>query len=189
MKQYVKLFEEFINESTTDGSIESLIQATRIAVKMGIFDEEFFGEMKSDVIHGVNGALRAEVTNIPPENKQEFMSFVEIIMKPIHQANTMRDMIDTLIKVSVIKQGVVKRLQLVESLNEALDFRVIFDTAKKALNTTKKKAMMWWEDHKESFLQEVINFLVNYILRFLAAVMSHILNTKITIPTYSNIKN
>ena len=77
--KHVKLFEQFINESTTDGTIESLIDATKLSMKMGIFNDELLNDVKVNFIEGIKGSLKSETNKLPANKRKEFQGYVNML--------------------------------------------------------------------------------------------------------------
>ena len=98
---------QLVNESTTDGTIESLIKVTKISMGMGIFDDRLLKSSKSNLILGISGALKGETSKLPTDKQKEFVGYVNALMKPLQKANTMEQFLRAMINVADTKNNIL----------------------------------------------------------------------------------
>lgn len=155
MERHIKLFEEFVNESTTDGTIENLIDATKIAMNMGVFDDTLLQDVKSDFISGVKGSLKTETGKVPQDRKKEFQKFMDSLIMPLDKAKTMSQFLSALKTIAVTKNNILKRLNIQESLTEGKisDF----------LKDLKSKGADWLETNKKKLIDSIVSTLISWI--------------------------
>lgn len=108
---YVKMFEEFLNESTTDGSIENFIEVLNIAIKTKLFTEDFFLDMKDNFMLGVTGSLKLETLKLPEEHREKFARYVNELTAPMINVNNFNDLITVLKKMSAEKTAIIKKIK------------------------------------------------------------------------------
>lgn len=178
MERHIMLFEEFINEATTDGSIESMIETIKLAFKMGIFDEDFFSEIRTNVISGVHGSLEGESLKLPSEKRAEFDRYVDMMMSPIKDSKNAHDLVSNMAKIAIIKNGIVKRLELSESLEEAFSMTASIKWLKDGMHKAKDSAIQWWKENSKDIMTTIVNFLVNFITGLLTTVAQALLGAK-----------
>jgi len=165
----IKLFEEFINESTTDGTIESLIKVTQISMDMGIFDDKLLKNSKYNLISGVSGALKGETSKLPTDKRKEFDGYVDALMNPLKKADTMEQFLRALINVADTKNNIFSRLSITEQLNESK----VLDLLKKVKNATTE----WWDAHKDNILLFIAEILAQILVEILFAILRALLKS------------
>ena len=165
----VKLFEQFINESTTDGTIESLIDVTKLSMQMGIFNDELLHDVREDFINGVEGSLKSAIGKLNSVQKKEFNMYAEAMMGPLRKVKTMAQFLSALGAIASAKDNILSRMELQEALNEGK----ISDWLKKAKTATAE----WWERNKSSIISTIIEILVQFVLNILFAVLNALLKT------------
>jgi hypothetical protein len=173
--KHVKLFEQFINESTTDGSIDSLIDVLKTSLNFGIFDDNMLKDIKDDFISGIEGSMKTEVVKLPAEKRKEFQKYSKQLMGPLEKADTLASFLSAMISVSAAKENIVNRLSIKESLDESkvADF----------FRNIHKKSKDWWEDNKSKIFLFIIEALANIIVKILFAIIGALLKTDIKAPT------
>lgn len=167
--EYLKTYESFLNEATTDGSIESLIDASKIAVKMNIFDDNLFREMKDNMLLGVIGSLKGEVDRLPADKRSEFKKYADALMKPLEKAKNLSQFINSLTLVAAAKNNIIKRYSLDEVFNES----VVIDK----LKNIKNKAVSWWNENREDILIMILEVLAQIIVEVLFGIIKALLKS------------
>lgn len=167
--KHIKLYEEFINEATTDGTIESLISVSKIAAKMKVFDDDLFREMKDTMINGINGAVRGEAAKLPTDKKKEFEGYADALMDPLRKTNNLAQFISSLKTVAAAKDNIINRLQLEESLMES--------RAMDILKKVKDKTVEWWNTYGKDIALVIAEILVRLIVEVLFAVLRALLKS------------
>jgi DNA phosphorothioation-dependent restriction protein DptG len=167
--KHIQLFEAFINESTTDGTIESLIKVTQISMSMGIFDDRLLKNSKYNLISGVNGALKSETLKLPTDKRKEFNGYVDALMKPLQKADTMEQFLGAMINVADTKNNIFSRLSIIEKLNESK----VLDLLKKVKNATTE----WWNNHKDTILLSIAEILAQILVEILFGILRALLKS------------
>jgi hypothetical protein len=158
-----ELNKSFIYEATTDGTIESLIDATKIATNMGVFDDALFNEMKDTMIQGVNGALKGQNIQLPNDKKVEFNGYMDALMGPLRRANNLSQFIGAMMNVAKTKDNILNRLNIKETINEN---RVI-----NWLKTIKNKTTEWWNENKYEIAITIAEIFARMLVEFLFAIL------------------
>lgn len=172
--KHIKLFEEYIAESTTDGTIESLIEVTKISMKMGVFDDALLKDMRQNFIGGIEGSLKSEMAKIPNDKKSEFKGYMEALIGPLKKVETMAQLLSAMGSIAAAKSNIVKRMTLDESLNESK----ILDWLKKAKTATAD----WWQRNKSTILYTILEVLARIIIEILFAVLRAITKSDVKAP-------
>jgi hypothetical protein len=160
-----------IDESTTDGTIDSLLNATRVAWSMGVFDDEFFKYLISDFIMGIRSSMKYELYDIPKENHGIFLKYADILIKPIEQSKDMKSFISALKNVVIAKNNIVKRLQLNEvHIIESSKFKLAFDSFKRLASQPNDIINDWWVRNKNKILKLIVEYLIKYIIGTLSLI-------------------
>ena len=167
--KHIKLFEEFVNESTTDGSIEALIQVAKISMNMGVFNDELLKNVQSNLTLGVQGALKGQTLKLPIDKRSEFNGYVDSLMKPLEAAKTMEQFFNAMMKVAIIKDSIFARLSIDEQLNESK----VLDLLKKAKNAT----VTWWNEHGLDILIFIGELLAQIIVEILFGILRGLLKS------------
>jgi len=167
--KHVKLFEQFINESTTDGTIESLIDATKLSMKMDIFNDELLNDVKVNFIEGIKGSLKSETNKLPANKRKEFQGYVNMLIGPLEKANTMGKFLGAMLSVSNAKNNIMDRLSIEEALQESkvLDW----------LKSIKNKAADWWDDNKYTIVTTILEMLAQLLVNILFAILGALLKS------------
>lgn len=150
-----------LNESTTDGSIESLLQVTRIATRMGVFDDEMIRDVKHDFIAGISGILKFDLSKVPSDKKKEFKNVVSMIIKLMQQTTDMNSFVKTLTQITHIKTALFRKYGISENLNESKTgkYKKIFKNLSHKLTTLKTNVDDWWNSNKQDIKDNIVNFL------------------------------
>ena len=172
--KYLRTYESFINESTTDGTIESLIDVTKISMQMGIFDDEILSDVKDNFIRGIEGALKGQTNKLDQQQKREFKAYSDALMGPLKKAKTMDQFVRAMSSIAAAKDNILNRMELANSLDESK----IIDWIKKAKTST----VEWWQENKGKILLSIIELLTQGIVNILFGVISGLLKTKIEAP-------
>lgn len=172
--KYVKTYESFIFESTTDGSIESLVDVSKIAIQMGIFDDKLFSEMKDTMISGVRGSLKSGLSKISSTDKNKMAKYTNSLLGPLESAKDMKEFLSALIAVGKTKDALIKNLTLTESLLESK----ISDWLKKAKNAT----VNWWKNNAYDIAMFIARILIQILVEILFAVLRSITKSDIKAP-------
>jgi hypothetical protein len=101
---------DILNESTTDGSLESFIYTLRIGVQSGVFSDEIFKDIKRNLVGGVLGSLKGEIDSIPRPKRKQFLKYVSALIKPIEASTNMNSFINSLGIVADTKNNLIKNL-------------------------------------------------------------------------------
>lgn len=167
MNRYIPLFEDFkLNESTTDGTIESLIDVTKIAVNMGVFDDSLLKDVKQNFIQGIRGSLKTETDKIRPEKRKQFKQLMDSLISPLETANTMNKFIMSLELIAKTKDNIVSRLSEGEII---LESRLV-----NWLKTAKKSSKDWWETNKKNIVKKISDILINIFKGIFSTAATHI---------------
>lgn len=172
--KYVKTYESFIFESTTDGSIESLVDVSKIAIQMGIFDDKLFSEMKDTMISGVKGSLKSGLSKVSSTDKNKMAKYANSLLGPLESAKDMKEFLIALIAVGKTKDALIKNLALTESLLESK----MGDWLKKAKNAT----VSWWKDNAYDIAMFIARILIQILVEILFAVLRSITKSDIETP-------
>jgi hypothetical protein len=166
----IKLFEEFVNESTTDGTIESLIKITQMSMNMGVFDDKLMSKhSKFDLISGVKGAIKGEVTKLPTDKRKEFDRYADSLITPLENADTVEQLLRAMITIADTKRNIFSKLSITESLNESR----VSDLLKKVKNATTK----WWDEHKDNLLLYIAEILAQILVEILFGILRGLLKS------------
>lgn len=157
-----------INESTTDGSIESLLQVTQIASKMGVFDDEMVRMVKSDFMSGIKGSLNFDLKKVPKENQNEFKNIISMIMNLVRKVSNVDELLDTITKIVQIKKAVFKRYHVSESISED-KYQNIF---KQIVSTLKNGDTKLWNKNKKSITLLVSDLMISFTMGVLKPIVS-----------------
>lgn len=167
--KHIKLYEEFLNESTTDGTIESLIKITQISIGMGVFDDELLKNSKYDLVSGVKGTLRGETSKLPVDKRKEFDRYVNALMTPLQNADTMEQFLRAMITIADTKNNIFSRLSITETLNESK----VSDLLKKVKTATTK----WWDEHKNNIFWYIAEILAQILVEILFGILRGLLKS------------
>lgn len=162
--------KDIIQESTTDGSLESFIYTMRLGIRSGVFTNAMFRDVKKNFMGGVIGSLKGEMGNLPSEKRTEFMGYVTQLMKPLQNTNSMESFINNLGIVADTKNNIIKRLGIRESMTEGrIKDRLTWlgNVIKKSANGTTN----WWAEHKEQIIQMVSDLLVQILIQILSGIL------------------
>jgi hypothetical protein len=172
--KHVKLFEEYISESTTDGTIESLIEVTKLSMTMGIFDDQLLKDTRGNFISGIEGSLKSEVRKIPSDKKKEFTGYMKALIGPLEKVETMAQLLSAMYSISAAKSNILDRMSVEEALNESK----ILDWLKKAKTATAE----WWQRNKSTILYTILEVLARIIIEILFAVLRAITKSDVKAP-------
>jgi hypothetical protein len=172
--KHVKLFEEYISESTTDGTIESLIEVTKLSMTMGIFDDQLLKDTRGNFISGIEGSLKSEVRKIPSDKKKEFTEYMKALIGPLEKVETMAQLLSAMYSISAAKSNILDRMSVEEALNESK----ILDWLKKAKTATAE----WWQRNKSTILYTILEVLARIIIEILFAVLRAITKSDVKAP-------
>lgn len=153
--KHILEFEEFINESTTDGTIESLIDATKIATKMGVFTDDLLKEVKQNFISGARASLKTEKSKLPSDKRNEYQKLMDSLIDPLEKANSMSKFIKALQIISVTKNNILDRLGVDESLVESKILTWFKDA--------KKQSADWWKENIAMIIEKISKVLLSLI--------------------------
>lgn len=172
--KHVKLFEEYISESTTDGTIESLIEVTKLSMSMGVFNDELLKDTRENFISGIEGSLKSEVRKIPSDKKKEFTGYMTALIGPLKKVETMAQLLSAMYSISAAKSNILNRMSVEEALNESK----ILDWLKKAKTATTD----WWDRNKSTILYTILEVLARIIIEILFAVLRAITKSDVKAP-------
>lgn len=160
-----------VDETITDGTIDSLLNATRIAWQLGVFDDEFFKYIVGDFIKGIRSSLKYELYDIPKENHNTFLRYADILIKPIEASKDMQSFMSAVTKVVTAKNNIVKRLRMTETyIVESSKFKSAFDGFKRVVSSSNGKLDDWWIRNKDKILKLIVEYLIKYIIGVLSIV-------------------
>lgn len=168
--KYIKPINEFLNESTTDGSVEALIEVTKLSMKMGIFNDEILRDVQDNFVGGVEGSLKGELRKIPSDKKAEFNGYMEALMGPLRKAKTMAQFLSALASVSAAKNNILARMAVEAPMNESKIVNWLKDAY--------KQSSEWWQRNKSEIITTIIELLVQIVIEILFAVLRALLKSK-----------
>lgn len=174
--KYINRYEEFIYESTTDGTIESLIDVTKFSMRMGIFDDDLLRDVVDDFVRGVEGSLKGQTNKLTNQQKKEFDGYVEAMMNPLRKSKNMNQFLGALSSIAIAKNNILKRMEMTESLDES----VIINWLRKAKNATAD----WWDKNKYAIVSTIVEVLVQIVIEVLFAVLNGMLKSDIKAPKF-----
>jgi len=160
---------QLVNESTTDGTIESLIKVTQISIGMGIFDDRLLKSSKSNLILGISSALKGETSKLPTDKRNEFVGYVNALMKPLQKANTMEQFLRAMINVADTKNNIFSRLSITEQLTESK----VMDLLKKVKTATSD----WLDKNGANILMFIAELLAQIVVEILFAILRALLKS------------
>ena len=155
----MKNFNQFINESTTDGSLDSLIDVTRIAINMGVFNDKLFTSMKETMITGIKGSIKTERKKVQKENLTQFIKLTDSLLQPLQEATTINSFLNSLIQISEAKDNIIKRLKINEIINESK----IINYFRKIKNKTKN----WWQNNISEIKKKMETVLISFLSKLI----------------------
>jgi len=159
-----------INESTTDGSIETLLMVTKLGANQGIFNDTMVREVKGEFMAGIRGSLKLELPKIPTEHQQEFKKVMGFILNPIERVSTIVGLIDSLSKMVIVKKSLFKRYNVHENINESINFNKVFSGLKQKLSNTKEDFSIWWNKNSKSVIKAIADYLIKFVMGTLNSV-------------------
>jgi hypothetical protein len=173
--------KSILNESTTDGSLESFVYTMRMGIKGGLFTNEMFPIMKKNFLGGVLGSLKGEMGRISTDKKGDFSKYISQLLKPLESSSNIEQFINRLGLVADTKNNILSNLGINEIM---LEFGV--KNSINWLNTTVKNTIKrgneWWDENKHSILKVIIEILAQIIVEILFVILSALLKTKVKAP-------
>jgi hypothetical protein len=166
-----------LNESTTDGSLESFVYTMRLGIKGGVFTNEMFPLLKKNFLGGVLGSLKGEMSRIPADTKGEFSKYVSQLLKPLENSSNIEQFINRLGLVVDTKNNILSNLGVNEMV---MEFGV--KDSINWLKSTIKKGKDWWEENKHSILKVIIELIAQIIVEIIFAILSALMKTKVKAP-------
>jgi hypothetical protein len=160
-----------LNESTTDGTIETLLMVTKLGATQGIFNDTMVREVKGEFMAGIRGSLKSELPKIPAEFQQEFKKIMGFVLNPMERINTIADFITALSKMVIVKKGLYKRFGIRENINESSNFNKILNGLKQKLKQGKDSIVGWWDVNKGDIVTIIAKFLVSVVIGILRGVL------------------
>jgi hypothetical protein len=170
-----------MNESTTDGSLESFVYTMRLGIKGGVFTDDIFPIVKKNFLGGVLGSLKAEMSRIPTDKKQEFSLYVSQLLKPLESSSNMNQFVSRLGMVADTKNNIIARLGISEIVNE-VSIKKSIDWLKGTVKSSIQKGKDWWDENKHSIVKVLIELLAQIIVEILFGILSALLKTKVKAP-------
>ena len=170
-----------MNESTTDGSLESFVHTMRLGIKGGVFTDEIFPIVKKNFLGGVLGSLKAEMSRIPTDKKKQFSVYVSQLLKPLESSSNIDQFVSRLGMVADTKNNIIARLGVNELVNE-VSIKKSIDWLKGTVKSTIQKGKDWWDENKHSILRVLIELLAQIIVEILFGILSALLKTKVKAP-------
>jgi hypothetical protein len=170
-----------MNESITDGSLESFIYTMRIGMKGGIFTDAIFLDIKKNFLGGVIGSLKNEMSKIPADKMKEFGGYVNQLIKPLERSSNIQQFLSNLGMVADTKNNIINRLSISEVVLES----TVMNTIKK-LNQSIKSAITgageWWDENKSNIILTISEILVQLLVNILFIILEALLKTKLDKP-------
>jgi hypothetical protein len=170
-----------LNESTTDGSLESFVYTMRLGMQGGVFTNEMFPIMKKNFLGGVLGSLKGEMSKLPADKKGEFSRYVSQLLKPLESSSNIEQFINRLGLVADTKNNILSNLGVNEMVME-FHTKNSVDWLKATVKSTLKKGKEWWSENKQSILKVIIEILAQIIVEILFAILGALLKTKVKAP-------
>jgi predicted GNAT family acetyltransferase len=158
-----------INESTFENTIKSLIDITKVPIKMGIFDDSVLSKIKQTVISGVEDSLRGEVKKLNQNQKKEFNKYANELINPLKKAKTMPEFLRAVHSIGAAKPNILSRVESFEFIQESK----VLDWLKNAKNKTSD----WWNKNKNEIAIIMAEFLAQLIVEILFAVLNALLKS------------
>jgi hypothetical protein len=172
---------DILNESTTDGSLESFIYTLRIGVQSGVFSDEIFKDIKRNLVGGVLGSLKGEIDSIPRPKRKQFLKYVSALIKPIESSTNMNSFINSLGIVADTKNNLIKNLNISEQIDEGkLKDGILF--LQKRIKSTTDDTKKWWDENKKEIAKYVSRILGQILIEVLFVILRSLLKNP-TIPT------
>lgn len=166
--KYLNTYESFLNESTTDGTIEALIEVTKLSMKAGVFNDELLADVKDDFVNGIEGTLKGQTNKLNPQQRKEFNGYVEALMGPLRKANTMAQFLGAMRNVAITKDNIMNRM-----LSESINASSILNMLKNAKSAT----IEWWQRNKYDIVGKIVEMLVRIVLEILFGILRALLKT------------
>jgi len=163
-----------INESTTDGTLESLLLVTKLAAKRGVFNNDLIRQVGDNFIAGIRGSITAEISKVPKENQQEFKKLMGYLLKPMSSINTVQDLVSGLTQMIIVKKSVFKRFGVSENINEGLSskHKAIIDKVKNSLKQPIDTLTDFWNKNGKNITIVIAQMLVRIVIGILKSVIS-----------------
>ena len=160
---------QYIYESTTDGTIESLLATIKVAYNLGIFDDAVFKEMKFTFTQTMGDVLQSEIRNIPNTKRAEFMRYANGLRKPIESANDMKSFIKAIVVVIHVKKAIISRLSI-EETNLKENISSTLRKLKDSISQIGKGSVELGSNYIKKLSLLVVSILVNYISNILRTI-------------------
>jgi len=176
--RFIKLYEEHINESITDGSIEDFLEGTKIAIRMGLFSDPFFRDLKSNMTEGVRISLENETFDLPKNAHKQFLGYVKELTGLLEKTETISEFINELGLISEVKQNIIKRMKSEGKIEESTNFKNSISWIKKGLEGTKKQVTLWWNGNQNQIAKELGDILVNFMVSVFSMISTDMKNSE-----------
>lgn len=166
-----KLQSQLIYESTTDGTIESLLSTITVAYQLGVFTDTLFNDMKFTFTQTISNVLRSEIKKIPKDAHSEYLKYANALKSPIESATDMKSFIKALSMVVAAKKNIIKRLSIPENhIQENISSTL--NSLKSSIKKLGDDASEWVISNKKKIIGLVVSILTTYIISFLDYIFS-----------------
>ena len=158
---FLRVYEDYIYESTGNGSIEAFIEATRIGAELGIFTDQLFKEAKQNFVDGIEMSLRSEKFNIPSKSHNEFDRYIGYLMKDIKKSKDLISFLTALLRASKIKEALLDRMKSVPYLEENNTHKE--DWIRDGIRDKKESAIDWLGSNPQEIAKNLSKLLIDYM--------------------------
>lgn len=167
--KHLQTFEQFLNESISSSSVESLISMLKMTDSLGLVDNEFIKDIKKEVQNQLSKNVSKEA------QKKLNITDKKIVNDKINNMSASLNKIkDT--------QSLIQFLTDVSNnnsfMNEAFNFDTFFQSVKQSLKNAGSKIAEWWDNNKREIMIMIIEFLVQIALELIFGLIGALLNAK-----------